>query len=136
MRRALLILPLLAACGTPQERCINGVTRDLRVVDSLIATSEGNLNRGYALEEVTVTRTVWVACPVPVTTAGVDGTNPPPLPQPRLCLDDVSDTETRPKAINLSTEAETLTSLRVKRADLVRQAGPAIAQCRVQFPEG
>ncbi len=132
MRRTLLILTLLSACGTPQERCINGVTRDLRVVDRLIATSEGNLKRGYALEEVTITRTVWVSCPVPVPTVGVEGDPPPP---PRLCLDEVDDTETRPKAINLTAEAETLASLKAKRIDLVRASAPGIAQCKSEFPE-
>lgn len=129
MRRMLLILPLLAACGTPQERCINGVTRDLRVVDRLIATSEGNLKRGYALEEVRTSRTVWVPCPVP---AVIEGTDPPP---PRLCPNVISDTEMRPKAINLKAEAETLESLKEKRKSLARQSAPAIAQCKAEFPE-
>ena len=41
-RKALTLLVLLAACGTPQERCINGVTRDLRTVDRLIEEAEGH----------------------------------------------------------------------------------------------
>lgn len=129
MRRTLLILPLLAACGTPQERCINGVTRDLRVVDRLIVTTQGNLDRGYALEEVRTSRTVWVPCPtLPVP----EGSEPP---APRLCPDTVTDTDIRPRAINLRAEAETLESLKAKRVLLVRQSGPAIEQCKAQFPE-
>jgi hypothetical protein len=130
MRRTLLILPLLAACGTPQERCISGVTRDMRVVDRLIATTEGNLRRGYALEEVTVWRNVWVPCP---SHAAVDGTDPP---APQLCRGTERDTDTRPKAINLRAEAETLESLKAKRISLARQSGPAIARCKAEFPEG
>jgi hypothetical protein len=45
MKRALLSLLLLTACGTPQEQCINSVTRDMRVVDRLIAETEANLAR-------------------------------------------------------------------------------------------
>jgi hypothetical protein len=129
MRRVLLILPLLAACGTPQERCINGVTRDLRVVDQLISTTQGNLERGYALEEVRTSRTIWVPCPVLPVAAGTAA------PAPRLCPDTITDTDTRPKAINLQAEAETLKSLQAKRLSLARQSAPGIAQCKAQFPE-
>ena len=48
-----LILPVLLilfACGTPQEQCIAGSTRDARVVNDLIRETEANLARGYALE--------------------------------------------------------------------------------------
>ncbi len=129
MRRALLTLTLLAACGTPQERCIRGVTHDLRVVDRLIATSEGNLKRGYALEEVSIVRTVWLPCPMPPV---AEGETPP---SPQLCRGTERDTETRPKAINLRAEAKTLESLKIKRKALARQATPAIAQCKAEFPE-
>lgn len=134
MRRTLIFLTLLTACGTPQERCINGVTRDLRVVDRLIATSEGNLKRGYALEEVVVTSTEWLPCPVPPAATLPDGTLAP-APAPQLCPTPVRDTETRPKAINLRDEAETLASLKTKRKELNRGAAKAIAQCKAEFPE-
>ncbi len=137
MRRALLLLTLMAACGTPQERCIQGATRDLRVVDRLITTSEGNLRRGYALEEVTISRTVWVNCPAPpAPPVAIDGTDTPRTPRtPQLCLDDRIETTTRPKAINLRTEAETLASLKAKRTQLLRGANASITQCKAEFPE-
>lgn len=125
MRRSLLILTLLTACGTPQERCIIGVNRDLRVVDRLIATSEGNLKRGYALEEVPVFTTVTVPCGGPVAEGA----------RPQLCREVERDYDTRPKAINLNDEAATLASLRQKRKSLVRQTSSAVAQCKAQFPE-
>ena len=53
-RLTFLALAALAACGTPQEQCINRNTRDLRTVDRLIAEAEGNLQRGYAYETITV----------------------------------------------------------------------------------
>lgn len=135
MRRSLVIFLLLAACGTPQERCISRETRDVRVLDRLIVESEGNLKRGYALEEVVVYRDRWVRCPVSPPPAPVEGTEPPPAPPPQLCLDEVRETETRPKSIDLKAEANKLASMRAKRAALIRAAAPAIAQCKAQFPE-
>jgi len=129
MKRLALLLPLLAACGTPQEQCISGVTRDQRVVERLITTSEANLARGYALEDVTVWRTEWVECG-PLRTDKNGKTLPP-----RMCLDEVPETRTQPKAIDLEAEARTLRQLKVKRDQLARNAAPAIAACRAQYPE-
>jgi hypothetical protein len=129
MRRMILpALALLAACGTPQERCIAANTRDLRTVDRLIAETEGNLDRGYAIETVTITEDYWDYCPQPQ----IEGQ--PPVP-PRLCLQDRSVTVQRAKAIDLNEEARKLDSLKVKRADLAREAKPVIAQCKAEYPE-
>ncbi len=46
----LAILLLLAACATPEQRCVLDATKELRTVDSLIAESEANLARGYAID--------------------------------------------------------------------------------------
>lgn len=127
-RLALLSLAMLAACGTPQERCIAANTRDLRTVDRLIAETEGNLERGYAYETVTVSESYWDYCPQPQIP------DQPPVP-PRLCLKDRDYTERRAKAIDLAEEARKLESLKVKRAELARKAEPAIAQCRAEYPE-
>lgn len=133
MRRSLVVLVLLAACGTPQERCIARETRDVRVLDRLITESQGNLARGYALEEITTYRDRWVLCPVarPVAVEG----QPAPQPSPQMCLDEVAVTTTRPKAIDLRAEAAKLSSMQEKRTSLMRAAGPGIAQCRAQYPE-
>lgn len=135
MRRTVILVLLLAACGTPQEQCINRQTRDARVLERLIAESEANLRRGYALEEVVVYRDRWVQCPVVTLPAPADGSPPPPAPPPRLCLDEVRETETRPKAIDLGAEAQKLGTMKEKRAALLRAAQPAIAQCKAQFPQ-
>ncbi|RGP38226.1 hypothetical protein [Pseudotabrizicola alkalilacus] len=134
MRRSLVVLLLLAACGTPQERCIARETRDVRILDRLIVESEGNLARGYALEEVTTYRDRWVRCPVTRETP-VEGQPAPPPPPPEMCLREVSETVTQPKAIDLRAEAQKLASMRDKRASLARAASPAIAQCKAQYPE-
>ena len=64
MKRLLLCsFALLAACGTPQEQCIAYGTRDLRTVDKLIVETEGNLTRGYALEEKVIRYAHLLALP-------------------------------------------------------------------------
>lgn len=132
MKRSLLsVLLLLAACGTPQEQCINAATRDMRVVDRLIKEAEGNIARGYAFEEVTVWVTRWEVCGPPP---------PPPAegeePQrPRMCLEDVPQTTRRAVAIDLAAEAAKLKGLKAKRAEQAKAAAPAIAQCKARYPE-
>lgn len=122
------LLVLLAACGTPQEQCINAGTRDLRTVDRLIAETEGNLDRGYALEEVTITQEHWGYCHQPQ----IEGQPPlPPLP----CLVERDITVERPKAIDLAEEAKKLDGLKAKRKELARAAAPVIEQCKAEFPE-
>lgn len=130
MKRLLLpALLALTACGTPQEQCITRNTRDLRTIDRLITETKGNLDRGYAYEEVTIWTPSWEYCdPPPV----AEGEQPPP---PRLCLDEEQETIRRPKAIDLAAEAKKLDGLRTKRAQLARAAEPVIAQCRAQYPE-
>ena len=119
---------LLAACGTPQEQCIRTNTRDLRTVDRLIAETQDNLDRGYAMETITQYERYWGHCPrrqVP---------DPPPMP-PRLCMKERPFTVERPRAIDLSQEARKLDSLKVKRRELARKAETLIASCKAQYPE-
>jgi hypothetical protein len=128
-RLVLVLVAALAACGTPQDQCINRNTRDLRVVDRLIAETEGNLERGYALETVTRFRDYWGTCLDRVVVGNQV------IAQPRMCLREVAYTEERPKAINLEAEAEKLEGLKAKRTELARTAAPLVAQCKVDFPE-
>lgn len=129
------VLALLAACGTPQEQCIARETRDLRVVDRLIVETEGNLTRGYAFEDITISRTVWVRCDPLVVPSPVDGAPVPPPAAPRLCLDDEEETITRPKAIDLGAEQSKLSGLKSKRKELAAAANRSIAACREAYPE-
>jgi hypothetical protein len=129
MKRLLLpMLALLAACGTPQEQCIQRNTRDLRTVDRLIAETQGNLDRGYALEDVTITQEHWGYCEPP---------QPPgvPLVGPVPCMIEHEITVQKPKAIDLADEARKLEGLKAKRQDLAKAAQPVIAQCQAEFPE-
>lgn len=128
-RLSFVAFALLAACGTPQEQCINRNTRDLRVVDRLIAETQGNLDRGYAFETVTRVEEYWATCKEEVVRDGQT------VIQPRLCLKERSFTDKRPKAIDLPEEARKLDGLKTKRKDLARQADAVIAQCKVEYPE-
>ncbi|MES2914115.1 MAG: hypothetical protein V4753_03250 [Pseudomonadota bacterium] len=128
-RLIFLSVGLLASCGTPQQQCIGRNTRDLRTVDRLIAETQGNLDRGYAFETITVYEDYWTSCPRP---AVAEGETPPP---PRLCLDERPVTTERAKAIDLNEEARKLDSLMVKRRQLAKAAETVIAQCKAEFPE-
>lgn len=125
-----LALLLLAACGTPQERCIAGATRDLRVIDGLIGQSQQNLRRGYAMEDVVKTGVRWEECTAPVPATATTAAIPA-----RMCLEDYSYTVARPKAINLAAERETLAEMQKKRRELAAGAEAVIAQCRSDHPE-
>lgn len=131
MSKRLLILGLatLAACGTPQEQCISRNTRDLRTVDRLIVETQGNLQRGYALETVTRWEDYWGTC---IEAEEVDGRV---IAVPRSCLREYSYTEQRPKAIDLKAEAQKLEGLKTKRTELAKAAAPVIAQCKADHPE-
>ena len=131
MPRALALLTLLlaTACGTPQENCIRAGTRDIRVMDRLIAESRATLARGYAIEEVQVERLVWMTCDPPVV---VDGKVVSPA---RPCLEVVTHTERRPKSVNLAEERAKLASMEAKRRELDRAAAPLVAECKARHPE-
>lgn len=130
MKPLMVTVALLAltACGTPQEQCVATVTRDMRVVDRLIAEAEGNLARGYAFASVTELRPVFVDC-TPEPTVEV------PDPRPRQCLKNEERTVSRPVAIDLTAEAAKLASLQTKRAQQAAAATAAIAACQRQYPE-
>lgn len=126
------LLFLLAACGTPQEQCILRETRDLRTLDRLIAETEANIERGYALVEVQTVDLVPDIC-YRRGKRNPDGTYGRPVPF--SCFSRELDTELRPRAIDLNVERAKLASMREKRISLARQAEASAAQCRVLYPE-
>lgn len=118
----LFCLLVLVACGTLQEQCISAATRDIRVVDRLIHETEGNLDRGYGYEYVTVYELDYVDC----------GTESHP---DRVCAVRRPEQERRPVALDLAAEQVKLTQLRSKRAQQAKSVAPVIAQCKVDNPE-
>ena len=128
--KRVFVLALLAvtACGTPQEQCISAGTRDLRVVERLIAEAEGNIARGYAWQEVTVIDHRWVDC-TPKPTVEV------PTPAQNRCLVEMPEISQEPLAIDLNEEAAILASLKAKRARQLLAAKELIKTCEAKYPE-
>ncbi len=127
----LILLPfLLAACGTPQEQCIDRNTRELRSVTRLLEEVEGNLARGYAWEERRVTETVFTTCRRVI--RDKDG-NRHVITEG--CWRDVSSTERFRTAIDPASEARKAEGLRTRKAALSAQVPAITAACKEAFPE-
>jgi hypothetical protein len=128
MRPALIILPLvaLAACATPREQCIGNVTRDTRVLSSLVNETQGNLARGYALEERQDVRTLRRTC---------RGRNEDGTTFTFRCDETETFTTTVPVAIDLNAERAKLASLEERFAQTQSSSNQAVAQCIAVHPE-
>lgn len=133
MKRVLFpALLLLAACGTPQEQCISRNTRDLRTVESLIAQTQTNLTRGYAVEKETIILPTVRPCYAP---GRPTKENPNPAPVMRYCDADVAHTTSRPVAIDLDAEALKLRQLKTRQRELSLQAQAITQQCQQLYPQ-
>jgi hypothetical protein len=120
-----LALPLLlVACATPQQRCELQATRDLRVVNELIAETQATLRRGYALREEQRTRVGTSICYGGGDNFGYG-----------FCWGNDTYTRVRPVAVNLDEERAKLQTLLQKREELEVQARAQIEACR-RLPNG
>lgn len=127
MRRAIVLLPLiLAACATPREQCINDVTRELRVLSSLVAETQQNIARGYAVEEVQEVRVIRTSC---------TGTNEDGSTFTFPCEETQTIERDVPVAIDLNAERAKLDSLLERQSQLQRSTDAAIQQCIAAYPE-
>lgn len=127
MKRFLILLAL-AACGTPQEQCIRGVSGDLATLDRLIAETQGNVQRGYGFETQVQMMPEWVDCTPRATTEN-------PTPKPQMCFDDVPTQVRRPVALDLTAEQAKLESMVTRRAQLASAMAPAVTACKARYPE-
>ncbi|MEL6642951.1 MAG: hypothetical protein AAFQ79_03385 [Pseudomonadota bacterium] len=116
IRPALLSLIALAACASPQERCISEATEDLRVVNTLISESQANLDRGYAIETVNEPRVGFTFC---------TGRNSNIV----LCTASENSVRDRPVAIDLAAEQQKLNGLVSKKRELETRTRRDLAQC-------
>jgi hypothetical protein len=109
MHKSLIILPLLglAACATPRESCIAGVSRDLAVVNQLISQTELNVARGY----------------------GIDSR------QSEICETTEVRNVNVPVALDLDSERAKLRQLKQQRDRLKGPTDAAIRQCIATYPE-
>lgn len=139
----------LAACSTPQERCVADATHDLTVVTTLANRLQADLARGYGLQDTQIVTPMWRPCGFPGGFGGWDGQQrphgdhdgdhgggrPSRPSAPDMCMDDVVQTVQTPVAIDLVATQRQLDALRRKQAELSRAAAPLIAQCQAQYPE-
>lgn len=126
----LLPVLVLAACGTPQERCISRNTTEYRTVSRLLAEVEGNLARGYAWDERQVVSTEWDDCPVAV--RGKKGEREFTT---RPCLRRVTETERFRVPIDPAAETRKRDNLAAHQATLNTRAQAAVGACRAAYPE-
>ena len=130
MRPMLALGPLLAlglaACQTPREACISQGSSQLRVIEGLIAETQGNLARGYAVEEDQEVRVRRDLCTVENDEGEVSHV---------FCDRTVVTDIERPVAVDLAAERRKLDSLLDQRAGLQSQQLSRAQQCVALYPE-
>ncbi len=127
---AVLALPVLAACVAPTQRdlCIrqNAGGGELSTIARLIRTTEGNINRGYAIAEVTDVATRRTRC---------ERTRDDGTVYRTWCEETETVERTEPVAIDIAEERRKLADLRTRDAQLRPRYNAAVAQCTAQFPD-
>jgi len=128
MKKSLLLLPLLAlaACSTPREQCISGANRPVATLDQLIAETQGNVDRGFALVEVQDVRVLRKTC---------ESTNDDGSTFRFPCEETETFTRREPVSINVAEERIKLSQLQDRRANAVRTAQAQVQQCIAVHPE-
>ncbi|MER5170860.1 hypothetical protein [Thioclava sp. GXIMD2076] len=124
-------LAFLAACGTPQERCIGRSTKEIRVLNGLLEEVNSNLARGYAWESYEVERSRYTVCGYDehVTKDGKK------IRRPYHCWQDYTETLQRRVPIDPASETRKRDGLVAKIKSLEPQARANIAACKVTYPE-
>ncbi|SLN54949.1 hypothetical protein [Pseudooctadecabacter jejudonensis] len=123
---SLLCLAALAACATPREQCINSANRELSTLDRLIATTQGNINRGFALVEVQDVRVLRTTC---------EGTNEDGSTFRFPCEETETFTRQEPVSLNIAEERIKLDQLQSRRASVARDVQARVQQCIAVHPE-
>ncbi|MEL6595330.1 MAG: hypothetical protein AAFQ47_05305 [Pseudomonadota bacterium] len=118
----LILICLLAACASPYDRCVRSATDDANTLSELIAETEANIARGFAIDEQVSPRINYQYC---FNARGVW----------TLCRKRDLQTKEVPVAIDLAAEERKLAGMRTKLEQLKTQAGRDIRACRAQFPE-
>jgi hypothetical protein len=124
---ALLSALALTACETPRESCINQASRELRIVESLIAETRCNLDRGYAIEREQDVRVVRDFCRVRDEEEG-------DIDLVRCNRTEVDEVE-RPVTIDLAQERVKLEQLLERREGLAAEQSARLRACVATYPE-
>ena len=119
------ILPILAACATPQERCLNTVSAEMRVIDRLVNQTSANITRGFALEQRDKLHEVRKFCRVEQDDGSILTTR---------CDTVEIRQEQHPVAIDLNAEKAKLASLQDRQSQMRRDAVAARQQCIARNP--
>jgi hypothetical protein len=125
----LLLIPtalLLAACETPREACLSQTGRELRTVESLIREVQGNLARGYAIEEDEEVETVRDNCLVEDRDGDVRAVR---------CNRTIVQEVERPVAIDRRAERRKLDDLLDRRQELLAERDARAQACIARYPE-
>ncbi len=126
-RAAVLVLPLLlAACVGEQNACINRAREPLVTIEALIATTQGNLVRGYAIETQQKIVNVETVC---------EGTSSGGDPIYFNCIQPQTVEVEVPVAVDLNAEQAKLNSLMQRRRELTPQINDAVQACIAAYPE-
>lgn len=115
-------LALIAACATPQEQCINSASNEVRSMQSLISTTQGNIARGYAIHRSQQSYEVANIC------YNKDK-------KPYTCYDTQYRTVETPVGIDVVEERRKLVNLKKRLPAAARKMNAGVASCRVQYPE-
>jgi hypothetical protein len=127
---ALAVCLALAGCASPKERCALNATKEYRTVDNLIAETEGNLARGYAVERVPDEGPRVSFCTGGY--GGGPGWNYPYYrygPGVSFCTTDTVAYRDRPVAIDPAAEQRKLALLKERKARLADVARRNLAAC-------
>ena len=109
----------LVACASPQQRCLNDATRELRTIDQLIRETEGNLERGFAIETEIRSSPSVSFCGGWYNTVGVS-----------FCTNDRIVERERAVAIDPAAEQRKLDDLRARRGAIEEETGARAAACQ------
>lgn len=128
----LLALPLaVGACSTPRDTCLKSASRDIAVVDRLIAETQANLARGYGVKREPYTSTSLNMC-----YGGGRYRYGAPGIGLSYCATPTTRYRNRPVAIDRAAEQRKLTELRQTRSRLVAETNQRLEQCNRLYPAG
>ena len=124
MAMSILCVGLVAACADPKAACQSEATRDLTIVQALIADTQATIDRGYAIQ--TRERTV-VYTDFCIGTGSRTGAF-------HFCNRAQPVISRTPVAVDLDAERRKLRSLQKKERELKRSSLLALQRCGLAHP--